>query len=312
MLLVQALKTLKAMEYVEANHDKKIGRNLVMENNEELVTNVTENVEELTTEELVDGAKVGEETVNATENEVTTEEAPKLYTEEDFNKKLDEVLAKKIARKEAKLRKEYEEKYADDLELAYITKHGIGIEDTKEAKTQMRDFYSRKNIDIPKYERGYSQREEELLANAEVQDIISYGYDDIVEEVDRLANIGVENMTPREKLVFQKLAVERQNQEAIKELASIGVGKEALDDADFKEFSSKLNPNLSVKEKYEMYSKFKPKPKVEQIGSMKGVTTKDTGVKDFYSYEESLKFTKEDFDRNPKLFEAVEKSMLKW
>ena len=271
----------------------------MFEENKEPVTNVTENVEE-TTEQTEGMEKVVEPVPE------------KLYSEDDFNKKLDEVLAKKIARKEAKLRKEYEEKYADDLELAYITKHGIGIEDTKEAKTQMRDFYSSKNIDIPKYERGYSQREEELLANAEAQDIISYGYDDIVEEVDRLADIGVENMTPREKLVFQKLAAERQNQEAIKELASIGVGKEALEDADFKEFSSKLNPNLSVKEKYEMYSKFKPKPKVEQIGSMKGVTTKDTGVKDFYSYEESLKFTKEDFDRNPKLFEAVNNSMLKW
>jgi hypothetical protein len=61
-----------------------------------------------------------------------------------------------------------------------------------------------------------------------------------------------------------------------------------------------------------MFIKFKPKPKVETIGSMKGATSKDNGVKDFYSYEESLQFTKEDFDRNPELFKAVEKSMLKW
>ena len=61
-----------------------------------------------------------------------------------------------------------------------------------------------------------------------------------------------------------------------------------------------------------MYLKIKPKPKVETIGSMKGATSKDNGVKDFYTYEESLKFTKADFDRNPELYRAVEKSMQKW
>lgn len=277
-----------------------------MENNETLVTDVTENVEELATEELVDGVKVEEET------EVPTEEQPKLYTEEDFNKRLDEVLAKKIARKEAKLRREYEEKYSADLELANVVRQGIGEEDTLTAVNRMNEFYKQNGVDIRPFQRSLSQRDEEVLANAEAEDIISSGYDDLVEEVDRLASIGVENMTPREKLVFSKLASERTRQEALKDLASIGVNKEVLEDKDFIDFSDKLNPNLSVKEKYEMYSKIKPKPKVEQIGSMKGATVKDDGVKDFYSYEESLKFTKADFDKNPKLFEAVEKSMQRW
>jgi hypothetical protein len=48
------------------------------------------------------------------------------------------------------------------------------------------------------------------------------------------------------------------------------------------------------------------------MGSMKGIIEKETGIKDKYTYEESLKFTKEDFDRNPKLFEAVCKSMQEW
>lgn len=283
-----------------------------MENNEILVTDVTENVEELATEELVDGAKVGEEAVNVTETEVTTEETPKLYTEEDFNKKLDEVLAKKIARREAKLRREYEEKYSADLELANVVRQGIGEDDAKEAVTKMSNFYKQNGVDILPFQRSLSQRDEEVLANAEAEDIISSGYDELVEEVDRLASIGAENMTPREKLVFSKLASERTRQEALKDLASIGVNKEVLEDRDFIDFTKKLSPDLSVKEKYEMYSKFKPKPKVEQMGSMKGATIKDDGVKDFYSYEESLKFTKADFDKNPKLFEAVEKSMQRW
>jgi hypothetical protein len=176
----------------------------------------------------------------------------------------------------------------------------------------MSNFYKQNGVDILPFQRSLSQRDEEVLANAEAEDIISSGYDELVEEVDRLASIGAENMTPREKIVFSKLASERTRQEALKDLASIGVNKEVLEDRDFIDFTKKLSPDLSVKEKYEMYSKFKPKPKVEQMGSMKGATIKDDGVKDFYSYEESLKFTKADFDKNPKLFEAVEKSMQRW
>ena len=67
-----------------------------------------------------------------------------------------------------------------------------------------------------------------------------------------------------------------------------------------------------MKDKYEMYLKFKPKPKVETIGSMKNTKEKDSGVKEFYTRDEALKFTKADFDKNPELFKAVEKSMYKW
>jgi hypothetical protein len=47
------------------------------------------------------------------------------------------------------------------------------------------------------------------------------------------------------------------------------------------------------------------------MGSMKNTTKEDT-VKEFYTRDEALKFTKEDFDKNPALFKAVENSMYKW
>ncbi len=273
-----------------------------MENNEELVTNVTENVEELATEELVDGAKV--------EEVETTEEQPKgkFYTDEEF----DEIIKTRLGRQERKLKKDFERDYGADLELANVVKQGIGEEDTLAAVKKMNGFYKDNGVDIKPYQRALSNRDEEILANAEATDIISAGYDELVEEVERLAQIGVANMTSREKLVFSKLAEERTKQESLKELASIGVGKEALEDKEFIEFAKDLNPNLSIKEKYEKYSKYRPKPKVEPMGSMKGTTEKSNEVKDFYTREEAMQFTKEDFDKNPKLFEAVEKSMHKW
>ena len=48
------------------------------------------------------------------------------------------------------------------------------------------------------------------------------------------------------------------------------------------------------------------------MGSMKHEPTKDTGVKEFYSHEEAKQFTVDDFNKNPALYEAVKKSMLKW
>lgn len=257
-----------------------------MEENENLVPNGAENVEQ-TTEE--------------------TQVAEKIYSEEDLNNKINELLPKKIARREAKIRKEYESKYGN---VENVLKAGLGVETIEEATNQLNDFYTKKGIKIPDTP-IYSDRDMEVLARAEADDIISSGFEDVVEEVDRLANIGVDNMTQREREVFKNLAEYRKNEEAKRELAKIGVGDNVLQDNDFIEFSNKLNPTLSIKEKYELYSQYRPKPKVESMGSMKNTTKEDT-VKEFYTRDEALKFTKEDFDKNPALFKAVENSMYKW
>lgn len=276
-----------------------------MEDNENVVLEGTENVEEQATEKLVDGAKVTTETTETVEDE-------KLYTQADIdrlvNEKVDELLPRKLERAKSKMQREYMEKYG---RTETVLKAGLGVENLEQATNKLADFYKSKGIPIPDHN-TYSEHDLGLLANAEANEIINSGYDDLVEEVDRLAEKGIDRMTTREKLVFTKLAEERQRQESVKELAQIGVKPEALEDSEFKDFANKLNPDLSAKEKYEMYLKFKPKPKVETIGSMKGATSKDKGVKDFYTYEESLQFTKADFDRNPELFKAVEKSMQKW
>lgn len=269
-----------------------------MEDNKELV-NMTENVEGQTTEE-----NVGVETVEQSE----TVEMPKTYTEEELNARVDELLAKKIARKEARIRKEYDKKYG---KLETVLKAGTGEEDINSITNTLSDFYTKKGIKLPT-EPTYSDSDMRVLANAEAQSIIDSGFEEVVEEVDRLADLGVDNMTPREKLVFTTLAEYRKSEQDRKDLAKIGVSDSALQDNEFIEFAKKLNPSMTTKEKYEMYTQFKPKPKVEPMGSMKNNTSNDTGVKDFYTRDEALKFTKKDFDKNPALFKAVEQSMLKW
>ena len=271
------------------------------ENNTLVTEEVTENVEQAT-EELVDGVKVGDETVNETENEVTTEEAPKLYTEADLQKIKDDI--KKNAKKNAerKIRRDFERKYG---ELENVLRAGTGIEDIEDITSTFTDFYTSKGRQIPT-RNNYSENDLRILAGAEADDIISSGYEEVVEEVDRLADKGLENMNPREKIVFQKLATYRQNKERENELASIGVNRDVLDNTDFTNFASQFNTNVPIKEVYNMWTKTQPVKKVEQMGSMKN--TVPNKVKDYYTEEEISKLTLDDLN-NPDIWNAVRKSM---
>lgn len=269
----------------------------MFEENENLVEEeTTENVEGQTTEE-----NVQEDTTDDVDKTEEVVEEPK-FTRDEVN----EMVAKRSARIEAKLRREYEKKYG---RAETVLKTGLQKDNLEDAVSELENYYEEQGVRIPKTQ--YSERDTEILAKAEADEIIDSGYDDIVEEVDRLAKIGVDNMSNRDKIIFQRLAEERMKLEDEKEMKALGLGKDS-DTDDFKEFSKKLNPSLSMKDKYEMYLKFKPKPKVETIGSMKNTKEKDSGVKEFYTRDEALKFTKADFDKNPALYKAVEKSMYKW
>lgn len=269
------------------------------EQNEELEqTNETENA----------GTQTAEENVENVEENSQTKEELKQFTQTELDKMFKERAERAEKRAIERTRREYEEKYS---ELDSILNIALKTNSTEEATKKLKEFYKENGIEIPEQTK-YSKRDLELLTKAEADSIIESGYEEIVEEVDRLANKGLDNMNEREKLLFRNLATERKRQETIRDLESIGVTKDKLEDSDYKQFSSKLNPELSEKEKYELYLKLKPKKEPESIGSMKSNTANKNEVKDFYTFEEASKFTRKDFDKNPKLFAAVEKSMPLW
>ncbi len=273
------------MEYGEANTDQKIGKELVMENNENFVEQ-TENVEQ------------------TTEQRFTQADVDRMVKE-----KLDEVMPGKIARREAKIRKEYDRKYGD---LENVLKAGMGKEDVGEITNDLREFYGKKKgINIPE-KSNYTAHDIEVLAKADATEIIRGGFDEVIEEADRLKAMGVENMTARDKALFMALTNHIKDTETSRELSKLGVTEDVYNSADFKDFQSKFNPNTSIKDIYEIYSQRQPKKQVRSMGSMKNTPSTDNGVKDFYTVEEARKFTKKDFDENPALFEAVQKSMQKW
>lgn len=240
-----------------------------------------------------------------TENvEQTTEETPKTYTQEE----VDAIVGKRLARKEAKIRKEYDRKYGN---LESVLKTGTGEEDVDKIADTFKDFYAKKGIKFPDRP-TYTAQEIEVLAKAEADDIIRAGYDEVVEEVNRLADIGAANMTAREKAVFKVLAEHRQGAERKKELSKIGVTEDVYGSQEFKDFSAKFVAGTPVKDIYELYAKTQPKKDIKPMGSMKNTDAGENGVKDFYTFEEAKKFTKKDFDKNPELYKKVTESMTKW
>ena len=252
-----------------------------MENNENLVAEqVAENVEQ------------------------TTEQTPKMFTQEEVN----DIVGKAKARARAKAEKEAERKYG---RLTEVLEAGTGKKGVDELADTFTDFYGKKGIKIQK-KPEYSAEDIEVLARAEADEIIRTGYEDVVEEVDRLAAIGVANMTAREKAVFKTLAEHRQSAERSRTLSAIGVTEDVYNSQDFKDFAGKFNANTPITDIYNIYAKTLPQKNIKPMGSMKNGMSGDDGVKEFYTPEEARQFTKKDFDTNPALFKAVEASMLKW
>ena len=253
----------------------------------------TENVEATATEEMVEQVA----------------EPEKVYTEEEFNNKLNDVAGKRAARKEAKVRKEYDREYG---ELIDVLKAGTGFDGSvKDITANLKEFYGNRGVEFNQ-EPTYSARDTEVLARAEADEVINMGYEDVVEEINRYADIGIENLTPREKATLKILAEHQDKIEKGKELAKIGVTEDIYNNADFKAFASMFKSDIPITKIYEAYNKTQPKKEIKTMGSIKNTTADTNTVKDYYSREEALKFTKADFDKNPKLFEAVEKSMQKW
>ena len=249
--------------------------------NENLVTEVTENVEQ-PTEEI----------------------AEKTYTQTELN----DIMGKRLARNSTKIRKEYENEYG---ELLNILEVGTGKKGVKEVTQSLKEFYEGKGYTVPE-KPTYSEKDIEVLARAEANDVIGYGYDEVVEEVDRLSNLGLENMSARDKAYFKVLAEHRQKIERQEELSKIGVTEDEFNSKEFQDFAKQFNANTPIADIFNIYHKMKPKKEIKPMGSMKNTPSEDTGVKDYYSYEEAKTFTKADFDKNPALYEAVKKSMTKW
>lgn len=278
--------------------------------NEEIqnVTDVTENTEEQTAEEIVDGVELTDTSDDTTDvdTEETKEEQPKgrFYTDEEVNSIID----KRVARKMRK----YEKQMAEYEDTENVLKSALEVDNISDANKKLRNYYQEQGYELPERKSSYSERELNILAKAEADEIIEEGYDSMLEEANRLAKIGYQNLNRKEKLIFMTLGDELDKQNDTRELKKLGANEELLKNSDFIEFRKMFDKKTPIDKVYGLYKNQQPKPKVELPGSMKNNSVKSDDVKEFYTFEEANKFTREEICANPKLEKAIENSMTKW
>ncbi len=281
---------------------------------ENVLENETENTEAQTVEqneesiELTDTAEADE--TEETNAEETEEEQPKgrYVTDEELN----DIVNKRVARKMRKFERENETNMSAYKDTEDVLKSALGVNDITEANHKLREYYAENGIKIPEPTKpGLSSRQIEILAKADAQEFIDDGYDSMVEEANRLANIGYKNLNEGEKIVFNTLAEKLTEERDRKDLQKLGANADILSDKDFKSFRDKFNSNVPISEIFSMYQTTQPKKEIKPLGSMKDTNVKNHVEKEFYSPEDVKNLTQEDWDK-PGVWEKVLASQRKW
>lgn len=276
-----------------------------MEQEVQNVTDVTENTEEQTAEEIVDGVELTDtaDDIGDTDTEETKEEQPKgrFYTDDEVNSIVD----KRVARKMRK----YEKQMAEYEDTENVLKSALEVDNISDANKKLRNYYQEQGYELPEKKSSYSERELNILAKAEADEIIEEGYDSMLEEANRLAKIGYQNLNQKEKIIFMTLGDELDKQNDTRELKKLGANEELLNDSKFIEFRSMFDKKTPIEKVYGLYKNQEPKPKVELPGSMKNTSVKEE--KEYLTPEEVVALTPEDWEK-PGMWEKVRKSQLKW
>lgn len=270
-------------------------------NSSTLISEEIENDEEQTSQENVQE----EETpvVETTEETVeeTTEEQPqgKFYTDEEFNKAVNEAADRRVARKMKKYEREMD-KYKD---TENVLKSQVGGENIDEINENLRKLYTDNGVELPA--RYVSEDKDYIRYQAErdSKDIIAEGYETIKEEAGKLANQGYDNLSEKDRLIFNNLVDELNREDDVKALKGLNIDPSILEDADFIEFRNQFNRGTSISKIYDMYSGTKEETEIKTPGDLSNNSS--TFEKEFFTDEEIEKMTDEELEAN---WEKVRKS----
>lgn len=275
-----------------------------MEDEEIITTDVPETSEE----------ELEEVDIDTSEN-VETEETQERDIEAEIEERANKLFEEKVEQRLIRDRRARESKNKEELRkykyLEDIVKAGTGTNNLDEAIKETADFYKGNGLEIPDYNSN-SEEDERVLGQARANKFIDLGYEDMEEEANRLANIPREQRTIREEEELYILGTELTRRDNVKEFKAKGYDTEVLETKEFKEFSKQFNDKVNISKVYEMYQKVNgltPK-KPSSPGSARNSTRPE--IKEYYTPEEARRFTEEDLEKNPKLMEAIEKSMQQW
>ena len=256
------------------------------------------------------------------ENQVTENsevEGSKTYSEAEFEEMKNQMKEQYEKSFDEKFNKRWGKEMRNIERENAKTKELINLLQSQTGKSNIDDLlelsYEQYGVEKPNNE--FSEDDYKLLGESDAKKVLEDAeYDDIESEAKRLA--AIEHRTPREQAEYatlgKYLAAKQSEQKRKQELIEGGIDESVLEDAEFKEYLSKFRDDVSAKEIYDSFTKLKPqKEKPFSSGSLKGTNVEDKNkVKDFYTYEESLQFTRKDFDNNPALWKAIQDSATKW
>ena len=270
-----------------------------MENNSTLISEEIENVEETTEEMTNEEETLVEETSN--EGVEIKEEEPqgKFYTEEEFNKAVNEIADRRVARKMRKLERELD-KYKD---TENVLKSQIGGETIDEVNSNLRKLYTDEGVELPTKYISEDTEYTEYQANRDAEDFIAEGYNAVKDEANRLAGIGYNNLSRKDQIVFEKLCGELDHQDDIKILKGLNVDSSILDDKEFIEYRAQFNRNVPLSKIYDMYSGLHEN-KINTPGSLSNNTTVES---EYFTDEEIENLSMEDLD-DPVIWEKLRKT----
>lgn len=249
-----------------------------------------------------------EDNTNEVKETYTPEEVEQIKAQikEENEKSFNDRFNKQWSKKMSKFEKEHQK----DSELINLLKEQTG-------KTDIDDLlnFSYETYGVQKPDNSVDDKDSEVLGEHDAKEIISL--DDLEEIESEVERLGSMKRTRREETTFNMLESylnETKKKEKIKkEVQEAGIDESILQDTNFTEFAKDFKEDTPITRVYELYSKMNEKEKPFSAGSLKGTKQQDkNGVKDYYSYEESLQFTRADLDRNPELFKAIERSMPLW
>lgn len=272
-------------------------------------TNDAENVETQTTEENVDGIDLTD-TTDADESVSDEPEIEEVKTLKEllesnpsYQTEFNNMIKNRLDRQERTHKKELS-KYKN---VENLLNAGLKTKSIEEAESTLRDYYKEQGVDLPEpIKPGLSDRELQILGQAEADEILELGLDEAEKEANRLANKGHKNWNAKEQATFQKLATTLNYEKQKKELKTIGVDIKILESEDFKNFAKQFNSSTDIKNIYNLYSKAEPKKTFTKLGSMKN--TIPDKVEKKYSSDEIDSLSLEDLD-NDEIWNAVRKSM---
>ena len=268
--------------------------------------------------EVVDVPETSEENleevvVNASQDETNQDQDDiEKRIEEEVNKRVEEKIESRLIRDRNSRERKQAQEMASYKQLANVIQAGLGVDNLDDAIKKSSDYYKEQGINIPEL-KSFNERDEKILAKADAQEIIDAGFQEMEQEANRIANIPEAQRTIREKTVFDTLCRELINKKDVDDLKAKGYKTDILQTKEFSDFRNQFNVNTPISKIYEMYNKINGQ-KVEQPASPGSAKTNTTNneIKDRYTPDEARQFTEEDLDKNPKLYEAIQRSMLEW